>query len=569
MKAIRLKVSLDSDITTLDVGRTVRLGQIPKDVKDTLIDPAILKRGARINLPQNFFVSDPFGRTINHIMIPALSPDGRIEKSGEMVFLHPVTVAGNQLLAYFEQNEGNLSIVVIERLVKLFYLSLMNRVIGNRGVIATNISGTRMAHSGRLVLIPQISRSPEWVGISTIAMKNTGIKEGDLIIIFRDPVIWTGSMEVVRAYPIDDNVIALHPLLFKQLNADCDGDQVAFVKPPQEPEVLREMNDNLLKHTLLHAKWPKYLCHDNLPEDPDWSNIIQDTLNRFTVNGFSYGPGDVCGWISPTNTVREMEKITGKIDRGIVNKDISSKKETRNKIILETNFANLFMKGYLGIVGATARRILLIMGEDPWLSSAANRFSETIQQATLDAKHKISEERTFSPIDIMEMFERRSKWKNSTISESIDLLVRAGIKEEDASRIVYHFRLELPVILFIEVNLKDRKEYYISKLRELTIDSNGNANRKLGCFVSVLDEIAKDMSGILGTEINHKDVNREIKEKYVIGLTELVNTYYPGFALTHKTIGSDLDRAICLFSHVFHLDREDRGSVFRYIWETK
>lgn len=566
MRAIRLKISPESDVTTLDVGHTIRAGQIPENISGTLIDPVILKKGTRINFPKGVLAQDVFGRVISHVIVPSLSPDGRIEKSGEMVFLHPVTVASNQILSYFEQNEGNIQSNVLSRLVKLQYWSLIDRVVGHRGVIATNISGTRMAHSGRLVLIPQIDRSPEWVGLSSRAMKSTDIKEGDLIIIFRDPVIWTGSMEVVKAYPLEGDVIALHPLLFKQMGADCDGDQVAFVKPPNEPGVSEEMQANLIRHARKFAKWPKYLCHSNLPEEPDWENIVEDTKRRFVVTGQSYGPGEVRGWTKLPSSVEELEIITGKPGRGMRNKEISCDPEVRKKILLDTNYANLFMKGYLGVVGATARRILLVMGEDPWLNLAANRCSETIQQSTLDTKHQVDMTKAVSPIDIMEMFERRGAWTNSSIENCIELLVKADISPEDARRLITHFRVEIPVLLFVEVNLPKKKTAYADLIRSCVMDEQGNALTKLN-LVPVLDKICTDMSKKLKTNLTVNDVFKEIQDKYMLGLSDLIDRFYPGYAITHKSTSKDMDKAVALFKTVFHDGRKDRSWIFRHLWE--
>lgn len=566
MKAIRLKIKPDSDITTLDVGRTIRASQIPEDVSGTLIDPEVLKTGCRINFPKDVTVPDAFGRMIRFIQVPSLSPDGRVEKSGEMVFLHPITVAANQLLAYFEQTEGNIDIRNVERLVKLFYWSLIDRVTGHRGVVATNVSGTRMAHSGRLVLIPQIDREPEWVGISAHAMERAKIKEGDLVIVFRDPVIWVGSMEVLKAYPVQEDVIKLHPLLFKQMGADCDGDQVAFVKPPEDEGVKEEMQENLLRHCKQHAKWPKHLCPGGLSEKPDWDNIVEDTRKRFVVSGMSYGPGDVRGWSKVPANVQQLEELLNKPGRALRNRDISKDPEIRKQIMLETNYANLFMKGYLGVVGATARRLLLVMGEDNWLKAAVNRCSEKIQQDTLDSKHHVGEAKRASPIDIMEMFERRGTWKTSSTENCVELLVKAGLTEEDSRRIILHFRVEIPLQLFVEVNLPEKKVYYFDKIRSLIMDDNGNARTKVN-IRAVLDEIAVDLSKKLDKKIGISSVLEEIKNQYSVGLTNLIDMHYPGAALIHKSTSSDMDRAVAFYKHVFHQKREDRGSLFKHLWE--
>lgn len=566
---IAVKTGID-DRTTLDVGRIVRMNQLPEDLTGTLLDPTILKNGVRLPLP--FKSLDIFGREISFIDIPPLSPDGRIEKSGDMGFLHPLTVAANAIVAHQVQREGKPDRAVIQRLVTFFYMTLLSRITGHRGIIAKSVAGTRMSHSGRLVLIPQIKRSPEWVGISALAMKKALINEGDLIIIFRDPVIWTGSMEVVRAYPTEDDVIELHPLLFEQLGADCDGDQVAFVKPNYDvPGVKEEMERNLLLHTKEHATWPKTLCPGGLPSKPDWADIENDTSRRFVITGRSYGPRDVVGFSeekTPKN-VRLLEELCGK-DFGQRNRTIAlDEKDDNWNLLVSTNSANMYMKRLLGVIGATCRRFLLTGGEDPWLRRAVNWASETLQQTTLDAKHRVGDKKVPSPIEIMQMFERKGPWAKSTLGECKDLLMRGEVPEEDASRLVLHFRVELPIHLLIETNVKSKVKQVEAKkmLRAALSDEKGNALMRFNLmptFSFVASVINEENPGQIA--LTAEDLFNEMMMNYRMGLRQIVERYYPGAALINKSTTGDHDRAAALYQEVFHKKTPDRGSLFSHVF---
>lgn len=565
MKAIRVKTGKENH-TTLDVGRTLRVTQLLDDNSDTLIDPEVLKKGTRINFPEGIMLKDLDGNDIDHVVVRPVSPAGRIERSGRMMFLHPITVAANQILAHLEMTEGKPVLNTMQNLVTKYYLTLVNEVAGHKGILAKSVIGTRMANSGRLVLLPQIDRSPDWVGISAAAMKKAKVKEGDLVIVFRDPVIHVGSMEVLRAYPVDRPTIELHPLLFKQFGADCDGDQMCFVKPPRKAGVKKEMEDNVLAYARKHARWPKYLCPDNLTDVPDWDHIMIDTMVRFTPTGLSYGPGDIVGWRKAPHAVKMLEKITGKEGVGERNKTYATDPQARRQAILDTNWANLYMKGYLGVVGATARRILLIMGEDPWLKGAANRCSETIQQSTLDAKHKVgSKKKSAHPIDVMEMFNRSGKWKNSSIGDCVTLLQNAEVDEEDARRIVLHFRVELPILFLVDAVIPSYTKIIREKIRSTITDpKTGNAAHVFD-IVPVLRDVATYISNQIGREVTYRDVFEEIDEKYKLGIRDIVEIYYPGFSLASKGASKDIGKAVALYHQVFNNGLTDRGSVYDLI----
>jgi len=557
-------------LTTIDIGRIIRFSQIPEDRSGTLLDPEVLAFGTKIRFPKNVFAKDSSNNIIDHIVVPGVSPAGRLEKSGQMVFLHPLTAAANRLLVYMEQAESLVDQARFQRIITMYYHELMGRVTGDRGIIATNVSGTRMAHSGRLVLIPQVDRSPGWVGISAKAMKQADVCENEFVIVFRDPVIWVGSMEVLRAYAIEDDVIAMHPLLFAQFGADCDGDQLCFVKPPDQPGVAEEMKAQVLSHCRKYATWPKILCPGDLTEAPDWDNIVEDTTRRFVVTGLSYGPGDVRGWKKTPANVVAMEELIGKKDRGKINKEISIDPKARLDTILETSFANLFMKGYLGLVGAAARRLLLIMGEDPWAGLAANRCSEVIQQSTLDAKHQVGEDRAASPIDVSNMFERKNKWGTATLEQCVELLIKAEVNEEDARRVILHHRVEIPFQLFIENTFEDETviEYLKTIVHDSLVDEQGNATKKVAA-IYVLEHLALELSKKMKVEIKPLAIFEDIKENFSLGLHDIMLAFYPQFAMTHKSSSvkkpNGFEQSVYLYEQVFHSQKSDRGSLFTHL----
>lgn len=569
-KAIRLKISPDSNITTLDIDRTIRISQLSNDIAGTLIDPEILREGTHIHLPRELETKDIYNRKISYLHVPPVSPDGRVEQSGELMFLHPFTLAANRVLAYFEQSEGNIEEHVLQRLIDLYYLTLVKKVAGHRGIISTNIGGTRMSNSARLVLLPHIDDHPDTIHVNANALKKADIEEGSLVLLFRDPVIWTGSVDVVKVKAIPDDVIRMHVSLFTQFGADCDGDQMAIVGLPNATaEVIDELKSNLIKHTRENFVWPKSLCPDDLPEKPDWDNIIQDTQRRFTVTGLSYGPADVRSWKDrPPKAVKALEDITGKEGKGLENQIISRNPEVAREIMLSVNYANLFMKGYLGIVGETARRLMVIMGSDEWVSKAVNNVSQIIQQSTLDAKHKVVQKsretkKKTGPIEIMELFERKGTWKNKPINECIETLVNADVPEEDATRVILYFRVVLPILTFSEINLEETDDIRMMILDCLT-DQDGSLRTNFS-LNNVIDTLASKLSERDGVYVDPSDVIDEIKDFYMVGLSSMIEKFYPSFLLAHKSTSKDIQKAVECYKRVFHNDNKDRGSLFKVI----
>jgi len=498
MRALHILAGPGSEETTTELGAVIRSDQLV-DVKETILDPEVLEQGVSIPLPGK--LCDLWGRPIEEIRLPAM---GRPTESGGMLFIHGIQILGNAILRSLEDGRGE-----IQDLVLRYQLRLLDHLAGKNGLLARGVLGTRLPNSGRLVGTPSTDRNPGWVGIHRATMERTGTREGDLVLVGRDPVIHEGSIEILRAYPIHPHTMTIHPLLFAGFGLDCDGDTVFFIRPNlEEPKILTEMAAYHLAWTKKNARWPKSLCPEGLPDVPDWSQIEADTERRFRI-GHSYCPRDV---LAPTGRTRELEALAGKpfIER---NTKIVRGEEIL-ETVLRTTDEQTRMKRELGLVGATARRLILLAGQDPWIRQGANVLSERLQQMKLDAKHDVE---SLDTMDLFDMFERRGKWRHIPVSALVRALEGVGIERRDSYPVLAAIRIVIPVYEALRELRPDAAAGWAEQLRE-----------ELQKEVPNLPALMKRMRVELS--LDEKEFRRAV-ESNTLGLREIVQRYCPGMSL--------------------------------------
>lgn len=502
----------------------------------TVISEEVLISGGDVNLPEGEW-TDPFNNRITFLRVPPLSFSGRLESSGEISFINPISYTLNSIVNMI--NTPDRDPLAMQKMIDIYYDMLFNRIFGQTGLLSTCILGTRAPFSGRLVLSPSIDHSPFVIGIYKEAMEKANIKDGDLLIVFRDPVIWEGSIEILSAKAIEEPVITLHPLVYGQMGADNDGDQIGFIKPDiSDPEVAEEIKKNFGKFLRENAKWPRSLCPNGMSEDPDWENIVEDTNKRFVVTGRTYGPRDVTN-IKNAN----VESIEKDIEKEIYDRNKSISEGGNWSIITETNYANLFMKKYLGIVGATSRRLILILGDNPRVGKIVNKLSEIIQQETLDAKHKVGDKNSLpSPIEIREFFERSEEWQGAPNHASrMEFLMRLKLTKEEA----FSFLWELDFLYQIKLVFK-RNNIDDKVIEKAETYYNGKPLEERQRILNELD--FSKVTKVL--DVNYHDT--------YCGLTTLIEVFYPVYLSTTKT-GAVFKYP--LFNDIFKKGFIDMGSI--------
>jgi len=543
MRALELRSAPGSPSTTRDIGTVVCESQV-LDVKDTVLDPDVLQRGASVDLPEA--VRDVLGRKISRVDMPPMSEAGRTTRTGGMIFLSNISIAFNAILRALEEVPRSPS--QIQGRVLDFQMQIINRIRGPDGVIARGVVGTRMSHSARLVLIFGAARTPDWVGLHKGVMETIGAEEGDLVLVCRDPVIWDGSWEVLRAYPTEEYVMTLHPLLAKQFAADADGDTMAVVLPDKENHrVMSEVRAHLVAFCKRYAVWPKILCPENLSPLPEWEEIGKDGEPRFEVTGLSYGPRDV---LKPSNNAKLLENLTGKsfLERN----SLISKGDPAVSlpIILETSQQNLTMKVDLGPVGALGRRLLLLADTDPWLVRPASVVSEAIQQSKLHSKHDVE---GLDAAEVSDMFERRGRFRDCPLQEVFDVLSVAGIERKAAEPIILHVFIELP--------------YWVALKRAGAEGTFGRplVRRHLMTGDPEKEELDYELANRLGVSLGSF---RALLADSITGLRDYIRENYPGYSIISREAGSSGDVALDLYQRVFVKEQEDAGSIFTVVQGT-
>jgi hypothetical protein len=388
----------------------------------TVLDKEFQENGGIINFSPHS-ITDNWGRTVTGITIPPLPVTYQMSKA--VAVLHPIAVKANtvtRVLEAIHNNEQNIS--VLARAVRRYNIEISKTIFGKSGVFNKNILGPRIKRSFRAVIIPGIydqdifGESYEWIGIPQRIFRSLKMSTGDTVIIGRDPTIWLGSLEILRAYETFHDAMEIHPLLLPQLAGDHDGDQ-CWGYYPDNDDYAHAVADFLRKHT----KWSKNFCEINPDTNVDWSDFRNDQENRLQVTGLSVSPLDIL------NNTTDVQKIFsycsgGKRTRGKF--DIDELLEACRQVPIDkwkdiaemVNQAQLAMKVYMGPIGLVTLRLINIGHMNKELEPSAHYLGERCAQALLDSKHLTYEQlRHYEPAKIFEIL----NLKNSYIQTADDM----------------------------------------------------------------------------------------------------------------------------------------------------
>ena len=442
MKSIQLK-SLKGKIT-VNIPKIFDLNHV-LDAQDTVLDPLIQENGAIIELPCK--ITSYFGE-IDKIKVPPVPYQIR----ENIITLDDIAVKANNILRVIDlYKSGNKTVASLTKSVKNFHDSIIARIIGKQGLICRNILGRRAGNTARAVLAPSLNRNPGIAEIPARIMNKLRIHDGDKILIGRDPAIWSGSIEIVAAYSIDQDVIRLHPLLFKQLGADCDGDTVWMMK------LSNLVQANLLDRSIEMIKNSEdnvYLASSGRGS----VTINKDNVNKITNDlhlstGFSVGPEDL-------NNTEFMNRFKASTGKNIQEESLAIKngldQDKFDAYIKSINLTMLIQKIYLGPVGASAQKIKLIAAKNPALIESANYVSERIQQMLFDAKASIKGDDKdlnmfFEILEIFSMTKRYSQTKSIIHhSQILERLTSFNLDVNKCCPIVMYLYSTYPLILAIK-----------------------------------------------------------------------------------------------------------------------
>jgi hypothetical protein len=188
-----------------DIPRIIRDNEIANNAH-TILDPEFEKDGAVITLPDFIGnVETLSGQTTNKIIMPPC-PHSRQEG---FIIIDDIAMRINNmlrvLLACVEGNEK--SIQNFHTSFQRYQFAIYGKIIGKDGVICRDVLGTRIMGSGRGVIVPEMTTSPEYVHLPYEMMAKMSLINNDYVIIGRDPVIHDGSVEILQATGWSSNAI--------------------------------------------------------------------------------------------------------------------------------------------------------------------------------------------------------------------------------------------------------------------------------------------------------------------------------------------------------------------------
>ena len=211
MKPLQLR--LPGGEITQNISKVVHLPSVV-DKTDTILSDTHLSIGSVVTLPVP--VTSYFG-LFNEVFIPP----GSLKEVGDFVIIDDISVKANNLVRVCEQvASGQKTIKALRSSFAKFQILLMSKVGTKDGILNSHIIGIRAKRSMRAVMVPSSRFHPAWITIPESSMRAMELNDGDLVICGRDPVIWGGSIEILKACGSYTSCIELHPLLFKQFSAN-------------------------------------------------------------------------------------------------------------------------------------------------------------------------------------------------------------------------------------------------------------------------------------------------------------------------------------------------------------
>lgn len=398
------------------------------DLGGTPLDPDIEKRGATIEFPVALLDFD--GREIRQVRMP---PAVAL-REGELIILSRIQSSVQNLLMALEEYDPaspktkRLLQVALQKYQEL----VLDVIFGKKGFLSRSILGNRIPRSGRAVLLPSEDPDPMVVHVPATMMRRIRVRDGGLVVVGRDPVIWYGGIEILRAKESEEEVIRLHPLVFRQLGGDCDGDQVwiAAVPPSSIPESERKVGGFVRRN----GKWPVPMSSSGTRVD--WENVGYQGSLKTEPDGFSIGPEDILGG---TEEMEDCERILRKevaseCRQAALGYDV----ETWKRKVLEVNRAQLVMKTGMGPVGAAAMYLRILAGDDCHLKRSANVVSERLAQKLLSHKRAKKKGESYDHQDCLDLLNRRKPWDETEREEAATALaMMLGLEPRHVRPIVY------------------------------------------------------------------------------------------------------------------------------------
>lgn len=513
-----LQVRENGELTT-SVGRIIDKSTLVY-IEDTVLDEKHCKKGAFIDLPVQ--VRDLFSRDISQVYFPAFQS----QEMGRLLMLNPMAASANLLLRIIEDFKAQkVDVRVLGKMTNAYQAMAVRLLSGKGGLVNSHILSTRVSNSGRAVLLISADYSPEFVGIPDRIMYGLGIRVGDPVIVGRDPAIWDGSIEICRAKHSGSNCIEMHPLLFKQMGADCDGDCVFVWKLPDTEAVQTEAENGVLSFVKRYGAWPTCLKTPELLDDKvNWETVHEDSLTRAKVTGFSVSPREI---LEGGPRVQALCTIMGKdVAKECKEIALGLTFDQVKEHLLTQNATQLEMKVKLGPIGAASNRLKVLAGENPELQRSACYVSERLQQMLLSSKHVVggTRKQAYSVDDVLRMLNRRNQWREARLQTIIIELEKMGMERAQFQPIVAYLWMGYPMQQAVAELMGPhgtRGKYFLRRMSEYI--------RQLCFDLSKLESMLahfEEYGSRLPVPLTRRDLY-ETFQRHRMGLNDICKTSFP------------------------------------------
>lgn len=530
------------------------------NVKDTVLDPEICSRGSRIQLP--FTCMDFMARPTDSLYYPAFDHQRR----GRLIHLNRMAVTANMLLRTIQAfNEGSAAEQAVQKMVRNYQLSAIRQLGGKNGVVNSNLIASRVMRSARGVLLVNGDRNPEVVGVPSQVMRKLKLDNGDLIFVGREPTIWHGSIEVARAKTNNRYCIELHPLLFKQLGADCDGDTVYVYAVPKDAVCQEEAASQILGFTKQFATWPPYMRVTDEQAAVDWEKVQEEGRERCKVTGFSVTPREI---MEKSDRVQKICRLMGKeVADECLEIATGIDEQKLRRYVKDQNDALLHMKVWMGPIGSMANKLRVFAGTEPMLLASASYVSERLQQMLLDTKHFIGRKEGYGPTDVMDILNRKGRFGaagSAFLEDVVDEMAKMGMDREKIWPIMANLWLVHPMIKAfdhtygpaITGSTAGHTRFRMNRMRQCILDFF--QTRSMKTCLEHLERMMKTYKVPFD-----KVTLLENYGKFAMGLNDICKEDYPLLQLMTDQAMEDSEDAFNIAGHVIVNGVKDRGGVTR------
>lgn len=156
-----------------------------------------------------------------------------------------------------QKNLLDRQVASLESKIRDDQLGGLNGEYSKTGYLRNHIMGKRLQNSANAVATADPRLPIDSIKVSPEILKNLGVKEGEYVAIWRDPILRSGGLRGMKVY-VDENItgMAMNPIVDKSFDGDFDGDMYGIAAFKSE-EAKRELETNLsMAHNLIDPSSP-------------------------------------------------------------------------------------------------------------------------------------------------------------------------------------------------------------------------------------------------------------------------------------------------------------------------